>query len=147
MIDLTEQYEFHNHDGVNSEKILQTSWVVQSLPGTQGATAGNYGIFFTATRPCYVKRISEVHTTAGTDPGAVTLQVERLQGTEALDAGDALLVTAFNLKGTANTVQTGSLVTTPTLLSLNEGDRLALKDTGTLTAVAGVNVTVELNYR
>lgn len=147
MHELIEQYQYHDHDGVNSQKITQASWVVQSLPGTQAATATNYGVFFTATRPCTIKRISESHTTAGSDAGAVTLQVERLQGTEALNAGNELLVTAFNLKGTANTVQTGTLVQTPTELALNVGDRLALKDSGTLTAVAGVNVTVEINFK
>lgn len=147
-MDLIKQFEFHNHDGQNSLLILQTVWANASLPGTQSATASNYGIFFIASRPCTVKRISEVHTVAGSNASAVTLQVERLQGTEALDAGDTLLSTAFNLKGTANTVQTGSLINTgKTILSLSVGDRLALKDSGTLTDVAGVCVSVEINFK
>lgn len=145
LVELEEQFQWHDHDGVNSKKFWQTSWAMANLFGTSAATAGNYSIFFTATRPCIVKRISEVHTTAGTDGSAVTLQVERLQGTEAPDSGDVLLQTAFDLKGTANTVQEGTTVTT-TVLALAVGDRLCLKDSGVLTSVAGVNVTVELTY-
>lgn len=114
-----------------------------SIPGTQAATATNYSVFFTADRPYYVEAVVESHTTAGTDGSAVTLQVERLQGTEALDAGDPILATAFSLKATANTTQYGTLLKTAVTI-LNRGDRLALKDAGTLTAVAGLNVVVYL---
>lgn len=138
-------FDDHNHDGVNSQKVLQSSFVTATLPNTDPATAANYGIFFTATRPCAVKAISEVHTTAGTNVGAVTLQIERLTGTQAPDAGTVLLATAFNLKGTANTVQRGALIASG-LVGLKLGDRLCLKDAGTLTSVAGLNVTVELTY-
>lgn len=146
MDNLKEQFEYHDHDGINSKKIYQRGYLNISLAGTQSATATNYGVFFIATYPCIVRRISEVHTTAGTDAGAVTLQVERLQGTEALDSGDVLLTTAFDLKGTANTVQTGTLVRT-TALALSVGDRLALKDSGVLTSLAGVCVTVEVESK
>ena len=50
----------------------------------------------------------------------------------------------FNLKGTANTVQAGALTTTAAALKLAPGDRLSADFAGTLTAVAGVVVTVEL---
>lgn len=137
----------HKHNGLDGTKELQNySFVTATLPGTMPATAANYGIFFIATFPCSVKAVSMVQTTAGSDGGAVTLQLERLQGTEAPDAGDELLTTAFNLKGTANTVQEGILVARKTLTALAPGDRLCLKDAGTLTAVAGLNVTVELQY-
>lgn len=116
--------------------------VSKSLDGASPATAANYGVIFIAPFKCAVVQIDEVHTTAGTNGGAVTLNVERLQGTEALDAGDALLSTAFNLKGIANTVQNGALVANSTVV-LEKGDRLALKDSGTLTDVAGVCVTVK----
>lgn len=90
-----------------------------------------------------IKAIYEVHSTAGSDAGAVTLNLERLQGTEAPGGnGDALLATAFNAKATANTVQTGALTATTASLTLSAGDRLGLNYTGTLTALAGVVVTV-----
>lgn len=137
----------HKHNGLDGTKRLSSNVFVSAvLPGTMPATAANYGIFYVATRPCFVKAVSEVHTTAGTDASAVTLQLERLQGTEAPDSGDALLATAFDLKGTANTVQRGTFVANKTLTYLALGDRLCLKDAGTLTAVAGLCLTVELQF-
>lgn len=52
----------------------------------------------------------------------------------------------FNLKGTANTVQTGILVSTTGYLQLKKGDRLGLKLSGTPTAVANVTVVLTLTY-
>lgn len=100
--------------------------------------------FFVAPVACEVVAVSEVHGTAGSDGSAVTLQVERLQGTEAPGGnGDALLSPTINLKGTANTVQSGTLVTT-TVVQLAAGDRLGVNITGTTTAVADAVVTVLL---
>lgn len=113
------------------------------LKNTDAATAANYGAFFVADKTYIVNAVTEVHGTAGSDAGAVTLQIERLQGTEAPDSGDVLLSTALNLKGTANTVQYGTLITTNFLI-LGRGDRLCLKDAGVLTAVADVVVTIYL---
>ena len=118
--------------------------VKENIQGTNAATATNYGIFFIAPFRCEVVRIDEVHQTLGTDGGAVTVTVERLQGTEALDAGDDLLATLLSLKATINTVQNGTLTATKENRILNRGDRLALKDAGVLTTVAGVCVTVKI---
>ena len=118
--------------------------ITHSLPGTMSAAAGNYGEFFIALSKCVVRKISEVHVVKGSHGSAVTLQVERLQSTESSGSGDNLLTTAFNLKGTAETVQNGTLTTTVANLVLSAGDRLNLVDSGTLTAVDGVVVTVEL---
>ena len=98
--------------------------------------------FFIAPFDLVIKRIDYVHSTAGSDASAVTLQVERLQGTEAPAAGDDLLSAAFNCKGTANTVQNGALTATTANLTLSAGNRLGLNYTGTLTALAGATVTV-----
>lgn len=101
-------------------------------------------IFFVAPVACELVYLSEVHSTAGSDGGAVTLQVERLQGTEAVGGnGDALLSSTIDLKGTANTVQTGSIVSDGTQ-ELAAGDRLAVNITGTTTAVDGACVTAIL---
>lgn len=86
-----------------------------------------------------LKAIYEAHATAGSDAGAVTLQIERLQGTEAIGSGDNVLTTAFNMKATADTVQTGVL----TVTTMSQGDRLALNYTGTLTDLANVAVTIK----
>lgn len=100
--------------------------------------------FFIADREYEVISIEEVHAAAGTDGGAVTLQVRRCQGAEAPSAGDALTTTAFNLKSTANTVVTGTLTATAANRVLAAGDRLAADFSGTLTALAGGVVTVVL---
>lgn len=142
-----DQFREHGHRGYDQTSILSIrSFVNASLPGAQSQTAGNYGVFFIATRPCVIKQIKEVHSVAGTDASAVTLQIERLQGTESLGNGDELLSTAFNLKSTANTVQDGQLVSTGKVTGINAGDRLAFKKAGTLTSLEGVCVTIEIQY-
>ena len=84
--------------------------------------------------------------TLGTDAGAVSLNIEKLTGTRALDEGSAMLSTAFDLKASINVVRTGTLTTASSVRSLARGDRLALDDAGTLTAVANVTISVELQF-
>lgn len=142
MDDLQKQFDEHNHDGRTSEKIKQTVFIPAVLKSTEPQTAANYGVFFVATRPCIVKAVSEIHEVAGSS--TPTLQIERLTSTTAPASGTELLLTAFNLAATANTVQRGVLKNIP--LGLNQGDRLALKDIGTLTNIVGVTVTVEIEF-
>lgn len=153
---------FHFHTGNDSPNVsfldLHERFMIlpYTLFGTQSATAGNYSAFFTAPVAMTVASITEVHAVKGTDGSAVSLQVEKLTGTTAPGSGTTLLSTAFDLKGTINTVQTTSLVGTikPTTslvtsivsLQLSAGDRLALKLTGTPTAVANVTVTLILTF-
>jgi len=140
---LQDRMDRHTHaSSDNTSLLVKTSFVSITLPNTDPATAANYGIIFIATRPCFLKAVSEVHTTAGSS--TPTLQIERLQGTQAPDAGTVLLATAFNLAATANTVQRGALIPLPTGLKL--GDRLCLKDIGTLTAIAGLTITCEIQF-
>ena len=101
--------------------------------------------FFIAPEPLEVVEIHEIHTTLGTGAGDVTLQVERLQGTEAPGGnGDALLATTVDLKAANNTRQAPSLTATTANLQLAAGDRLGVDISGTTTSVAGVVVTVLL---
>ena len=103
---------------------------------------------FIANRAYTVKSITEVHSVAGNDAGAVNLQVTKDTSTDAPGAGTDLLTNnanaGFDLKGTANTVQTGTLTATAASLALAAGDRLSLDFAGTLTTLAGVVVTIEL---
>lgn len=99
---------------------------------------------FIAERPYQVVSVKEVHSTAGTDAGAVTLAVKKCTGTQAPSAGTNVLTGTLNLKGTANTVQSGTLSATAADSVLAAGDRLAIDITGTPTAVAGVVVLVTL---
>lgn len=116
-------------------------------PTTTGTSVVSQA-FFTATRAYQVTACSEVHTTAGTDGSAVNLLVEKDTGTTAPGSGTGLLTNntnaGFNAKGTANTVQTGTLTATTASLQLAAGDRLAVKVSGTATALAGVNITCSI---
>lgn len=97
--------------------------------------------FFIAPFDLTIKQVQVIHGTAGTDAGAVTLDLERLQASEAVGSGDSLLLPALNMKAAANTVQNAFLTGTA-VINLSKGDRLALNYTGTLTALANVAVTV-----
>lgn len=144
----------HYHNGFDSNNIAwgdlvqRKVWLRWTLPGTSAATAGNYGTFFIVPMTCLVTKIQEVHEVLGTSGSAVTLNIEKLTGTTVPGSGLALLSTGFNLKGTINTVLTGTLVigTTISYRSLAMGDRLGLQLTGTPTSVAGVTVHVELTF-
>lgn len=147
------QTPFHTHNDIDSPKIsffdLKSRLLVLPviLAGTAPATAGNYGIFYTAPFSCRFLSVNEVHTTAGSDAGAVTVQIEKLISTTAPGSGTVLLSSGINMKGTANTVQYGTLASIQkTNFSLKKSDRLALKLTGTPTAVANAVFTVTLIF-
>lgn len=140
----------HRHNGFDTSKIefedinRKIIYKDYTIYGADAATAANYGVFCIVPKACVVTGIQEVHQTAGTDGSAVTLNIEKLTGTTALGSGSEILSTAFSLKATANTVQDGSLSMDLSSRTLAKGDRLALKDTGTLTSVANVTVKIEL---
>ncbi|MDM9583111.1 hypothetical protein [Nostoc sp. GT001] len=104
--------------------------------------------FFVADGAYLVTGVSYVHSTAGSDGSAVNLQITKDTGTTAPGAGTDLLTNntnaGFDCKGTANTVQAGALVATEATRTLASGDRLSLDFAGTVTALAGVVVTVSL---
>lgn len=92
----------------------------------------------------------EVHSTAGTDAGAVTLTIEKLTGTQAPAAGQNVFKTStFNLKAAANTVQrltvsslTGLSAAQRAGQLLSPGDRLGFTVAGVLTTLAGLSCIV-----
>lgn len=118
------------------------AYITVSLPGTAPATAGNYSHFFIARRPLEILRVSEVHAVKGTDAGAVTLQLELLTGTTAPGSGSSILVSGFDLKGNINTVVSKEATALTSKRIVKEGERLALKLTGTPTTVASLVVTI-----
>lgn len=142
-------FEDHQHNGFDATKVEDKDiarkqlYIYHTIYGTAAATAANYGVFWIAPVRCVITAFEEVHQAAGTDAGAVTLQLEQLTGTTAPDSGNAILATALSLKATINSVQTGVLTTTQAYRTLNVGDRLCLKDAGTLTSVANVTVRVQ----
>lgn len=116
-------------------------YISKSLDGTSAATAGNYSVIFNVPFMCYVSEVRVSWTTAGTSS---TLNIEKLTGTQALDAGLEMLATDLSTTTTANTVATPTLIETIANKNLTRGDRIALKDSGDLTNLAGLCVTIEL---
>lgn len=143
---------FHVHNGYDMNPVAfadidsKKVYLHHTIPGTSAATSGNYNTIFICPTPMTVTGLREVHSTAGTDGGSVTLQLEKLTGTTSPGGGSSVLASALSLKATANTVQNGSLTTTLANRSLAIGDRLALRSSGTLTSVANVSVLVELTF-
>jgi hypothetical protein len=92
--------------------------------------------------------VSEVHSAAGSDGSAVTLQIEKVPSGTANGSGTALLGNnsnaGFDLKGTVNVPQHASFKGGASR-KMKKGDRLATKKAGTLTAVAGVAITITFN--
>lgn len=121
--------------------------ISHTLVGTEAATAANYGAFHIVTKPCVVEEVRESHSTVGSDGSAVTVGLEKLTSGTAPGSGVSALASEFDLKGTINVPVKGTLSATPANLQLAIGDRLALDDTGTLTAVAGLTMTVVLRIR
>jgi len=110
------------------------------LLGTASATAANYTtIPFIAPTAIEIVSISASWTTASTSG---TLQVERLQGTEAPGAGDDIMAATINMAGTANTVVTRRENDLTAFRRLEQGDRLAIEDAGTLTNLANLQITI-----
>lgn len=134
--------------GVVIVVVFSPSFTTKMVTFNSQAAAGSLTeeCFFIADRPYRILSISEVHSTAGTDVGSVNLQITRDRLTDAPGSGLDLLTNntnaGFNLKGTANTVQTATFAeATPVLVA---DDRLSVDPAGTLTSLAGVQVTVLL---
>jgi hypothetical protein len=87
--------------------------------------------------------VKEVHGTKGTDGSAVTLSIERLQGTETSGNGDQVVAATVNLKGAVNTVQSGTIVLTDDIDIFEVGNRVGVNVTGTTTAVAAMIVSLQ----
>lgn len=140
----------HQHNGFDSTFVEYDDlahkqlYIEHTIYGTGAATAANYGVFWIAPVKCAVTGFKEVHGTAGSDAGAVTLNLEKLTDGVAPGSGDEVLAANLSLKATADTVQDGTLTSTLAYRTLSVGDRLCLKDGGTLTAVANVTVIVKL---
>ena len=131
---------FLKDGGVNGPFFIR-----EVLKDTEAAGAANYEVIFIADRPYELIEAYEVHRVLGTDVSAVSLDIEKLTGTQALGAGVSMIVSAWDLKAVINTVVTKAKTATAANAKLAKGDRVALKDTGVLTAVAGVVVVLKLD--
>lgn len=97
---------------------------------------------FVALRDTTITGVSALWSTAGTNGGTVTVDVTKETSTTASGSGTSVLAAALSVKTTANTVANPALTSTASLLSLVASDRLSVKLTGTLTALAGLVVIV-----
>lgn len=108
-----------------------------------GTPAATDQVFFLATRPMMVVSMSEVHAVAA--GGVSTLTVIKDTGTAAPGAGTSLHQSgSFDLNGTANTVQNGTVSTTVATKTLAAGNRLAVKFANLIQSSAGIVVSVGL---
>lgn len=154
------QTPFHTHNNADSPQLdfknikNRVEFLNINLPGTTGRTTGNWGVIFTAPFACTFTGATEVHQTAEATATTMAVQIEKLTGTQASGAGLSLLVSSFNLKGTANTVQTATLNQTSANVQVNAfnlsvGDRLGLvlSTTGAAPAdLVGVNIVITLQF-
>lgn len=139
---------------VDSDNVIRVGRGCTSNPrGVQTFyLAANAGLatqcFFIADRGTLITGIEYSHATLATDSGAVTAYISHETGTQAPGAGSTTMVGTFNCKGTINTVQNATLLSpdgggaNAPMLTLVAGDRLSIVFTGTLTALAGVVVSV-----
>lgn len=99
---------------------------------------------FSCDRDYEVLEVSEVHSTAGTDGGTVSGDIFIDKGTTAPGGGATAIAAVFSLKATANTTTFTAPATALHSRTAKKGDRITFKTTGTLTALAGIVVTVSL---
>jgi len=141
----------HSHNGQDFSRVIWSNvdqkvfYIYFNLYGDSAATASNYGVIFIAPFNCVVTEMKEAHQVAGADAGDVGLQLEKLIDTEAPDSGEELLISDLSIKATANVVQSGNITDDRTNKTLVAGNRLCLKDSGTLTSVQNVSVIISLN--
>lgn len=109
-----------------------------------GAAAADYDCTRIIPYPWMLVSVNERHQTLGTDAGAVTLMVKKVPSGTAKASGTDMLAAGLNLKSTIDTNQAGALNATAANYTGAAGDGIALVSTGTLTAVDGVSVAVEI---
>lgn len=108
-----------------------------------GASVNTDQCFFIADRNYRATIASEIHAVAA--GGASTCQVVKDTGTDAPGAGTDLLLSAFDLNGTAQTVDPDLLAAAPYTTHLRAGDRLSIDFGAAVQASSGVLITVGLN--
>lgn len=99
-----------------------------------------------------VVEVIERHETIGTNGGAVTMDIVKAADGVAVAGATTLLQSTFNMKSTAatlvrKTVANSGLVVAQGTRTLTPGQTLGVDFTGTMTALAGVSVTVVMRVR
>jgi hypothetical protein len=99
---------------------------------------------FIAPYAMTITGIQEVHATAGNDAGAVTVNLTKDVSGVVPGAGTTIMSGTFDAKGTANTVGSATLSSDPNVLTLAAGDRIGVNFVGTVTALAGLVITLKV---
>jgi len=135
---------FKNPAKSNPKARVQSFTVSQTLRYTEPASANYYAeVFWIAPAKCVVDSVEARWETASSS-GTVT--VHKVPSGTAVDSGTALLSSTISTAGAADTKTVGTLSTTKSTLELAAGDGLQLVDSGTLTSLVGLNVTVGLHW-
>ena len=135
---------FKNPAVSNAKSVVQSFTVTALLPSTDAASAAFYAAtFWTAPAKCVVDSVTARWNTASSS-GTVT--VHKVPSGTAPDSGTALLASTISTAGAADTRTAGTLSSTAATLELAEGDGLQLVDSGTLTNLVDLEVTVGLHW-
>ena len=135
---------FKNPAQSNPKVRVQSFTVSTTLPYTNAQSANYYNdIYWIAPAKCVVDSVEARWGTASTS-GTVT--VHKVPSGTAAGSGTALLSSTISTAGTAATKTAGTLSTTKSTLELAAGDGLQLVDSGTLTSLVDLNVTVGLHW-
>ena len=94
--------------------------------------------FWVADRPYVAIAVNARVLVAGTDAGAVTAQIRRVPNATAVSGGPSIHSGTINLKGTADSVQEMTMVTTTTSINFIKGNSLGFDLTGVATSARGV---------
>ena len=133
-----------NYPGqILSDYTLEIDFEAQSTSITKSILGTNFP-FFIARHPMEVMWVAESHIVTGTNAGAVTMDVVKLTSGQAVASGVSILTAEFDMKSTANTPVQKQGKDLANTRQLKNGERLALDFTGTLTDLAGVQVTLYL---
>lgn len=89
-------------------------------------------------------QVTAIKAVYGVVSASGTLTVEKLTGTTAPGGGTAMLQSTLDLTTTANTVLTGTLTATTSVLQLAAGNRIGIILGGVLTGLIGANITISL---
>ena len=124
-------------------RVLDAPKIIRWAMNANGSLADQ--CFFIADQAYEFCAALEIHSTAGTDGSAVTLDIVKDTSGIAPTGGVSVLAGTIDMKATANTFQIGAPSTTRENIQIAAGDRLSINFTGTLTSLAGVVVEIVLN--
>src|SRR3990167_984127 len=135
---------FRNPSLSNPKARVQSFTVSTLLPSTDAASTAFYAAaFWTAPAKCVVDSVV-ARWEANSSSGTVT--VHKVPSATAMDSGTALLSSTISTASGAATNSSGTLSTTDATLELASGDSLQLVDSGTLTSLTNLSVTVGLHW-